>query len=140
MPIPLGEEAIRILKARKLSCAQLAQPDRGSPTRSEWVFPSAESKTGHIVNPEKSWMRILKSAGVKEKASLHDIRRTLGSNLAMNNVAGATITQVLGHVSPNSLRAYIHLNVTTGKEAIDQVFAPIIDRDKSLSQKSLRKE
>ena len=62
------------------------------------MFPSADSATGHVVNPEKPFRRLLKAAGVHEHVTLHDIRRTLGSRLAMSGAAGATISKVLGHV------------------------------------------
>jgi integrase len=83
-----------------------------------------------VVNPEKPWRRILKSAGVKERASLHDIRRTLGSRLAMDGVAGATISKVLGHVSPQSLKHYAHLDVTAGREAIERALGFVADKKK----------
>jgi integrase len=131
MAIPLSGEAVRILKARKekmgVNCAQLT--DTGDGPKSEWVWPSANSLTGHVVNPEDPWHRILKSAGVKEYATLHDVRRTLASRLAMNNVAPATISKVLGHVSLQSLKHYAHLDVTAGREAIEQAFAGIVDED-----------
>jgi hypothetical protein len=47
----------------------------------------------------------------------------LGSRLAMDGVAGATISKVLGHVSPQSLKAYAHLDVTAGREAIERALA-----------------
>jgi integrase len=114
MAIPLSGEAVRTLKARR---------DSGS---NEWVWPSADSERGHVVNPEKPWRRLLKAAGVGEHTTLHDIRRTLGSRLAMDGVAGATISKVLGHVSPQSLKAYVHLDVAAGREAIEQVFSGIV--------------
>jgi integrase len=120
LAVPLSNEAVKILNARKermggVNCQQL-----------DWVWPSANSGTGHVVNPEDPWRRILKSAAIKEYATLHDIRRTLGSRLAMGGVAGATISKVLGHLSPQSLRSYVHLDISAGREAIEQVFAPII--------------
>ncbi len=95
-----------------------------------WVWPSADSETGHVVNPEKPWRRLLKAASVQEHTTLHDVRRTLGSRLAVSGVAGATISKVLGHISPQSLKAYAHLDVGTGSEAIDRVFADIVKPSK----------
>jgi integrase len=115
MAIPLSGEAVRILKARR-------QQWGGS----EWVWPSADSETGHVVSPEKPWRRMLKAVGVHEHTTLHDIRRTLGSRLAMDGVAGATISKVLGHVSPQSLKAYVHLDVAAGAEAIDRMMADVV--------------
>ncbi len=115
MAIPLSSDAVRILRDR-----------RGrQPAGLEWVWPSQDSTTGHAVNPEKPWRRVLKAAGVAEHATLHDIRRTLGSRLAMDGVAGTTISKVLGHVSPQSLKAYAHLDVTAGREAIERAMAGI---------------
>jgi integrase len=114
MAIPLSIEAVRILRARS------------NPEGNPWVWPSAESATGHVVNPVKVWRRLLKIAGVQEHTTLHDIRRTLGSRLAMDGVAGATISKVLGHVSPQSLKAYAHLDVGAGSEAIDRLFADVV--------------
>jgi integrase len=126
MAIPLSREAVRILTARleRTESATSAIID-------SWVWPSADSTTGHVVNPEKPWRRVLKAAGVEEKATLHDIRRTLGSRLAMDGVAGATISKVLGHVSPQSLKAYAHLDVTAGRDAIERTFAGISGSNKA---------
>jgi integrase len=124
MAIPLSREAVRILTAR------LERQGGQLSIAGEWVWPSADSATGHVVNPEKPWHRVLKAAGVKERATLHDIRRTLGSRLAMDGVAGATISKVLGHVSPQSLKAYAYLDVTAGREAIERTFAQLSIVDK----------
>jgi integrase len=120
MAIPLTDEAVRILRARRDKGQQL-EPEK------EWVFPSTESKTGHIMYPEGPWKRILKAAGVTH-ATLHDLRRTMGSRLAMNRNPGATISQVLGHCSQQSLRPYVHLDVSAGRDAIEQAFAGVIDK------------
>ena len=117
MAIPLSGEAVRILSARRERLTHGSNP---------WVFPAAASETGHTINPVKAWKRLLKAAGVSEYASLHDIRRSLGSRLAMDGVAGATISKVLGHISPQSLRAYVHLDTSAGAEAIDRLFANVV--------------
>lgn len=120
MAIPLSGEAVRILNTRR---SRLVAEEFGDP--SQWVWPSPDSATGHVVNPEKPWRRVLKAAGVIEWTTLHDVRRTLGSRLAMDGVAGATISKVLGHVSPQSLKAYAHLDVTAGREAIERALAGV---------------
>ena len=131
MAIPLSNEAVRILRARR---------DAVSAGGGDWVWPTSDeplirrgsraSATGHVVNPEKPWRRVLKEAGITERASLHDIRRTLGSRLAMDGVAGATISKVLGHVSPQSLKHYAHLDVTAGRDAIERTLSFIVDKKK----------
>ena len=102
LAVPLSIEALRILKARREALTHEGNA-------ALWVFPSADSTTGHIVNPEKPWRRLLKAAGVLERTSLHDVRRTLGSRLAVSGVAGATISKILGHLSSQSLKHYVRL-------------------------------
>jgi integrase len=139
LAVPLSSEAVQILRERlertRAVSAQSATNDRNdrishSETypvgKSPWVFPSADSKTGHVINPVKAWARLLKSAGVQKHASLHDVRRTLGSRLAMSGVTGQTIGSVLGHLSPQSLKAYVHLDTSAGSAAIDNLFYSII--------------
>jgi integrase len=87
MAVPLSAEATRVLRARMQTYSEGNSP---------WVWPSADSTTGHVINPVKAWKRLLKAAGVHEHTTLHDVRRTLGSRLAMDGVAGATISKVLG--------------------------------------------
>ncbi len=53
--IPLVEMALSLLR----------QPKKGS--KSQWVFPSSESKTGHIVEVKSAWNRVIKRAGDLER-------------------------------------------------------------------------
>jgi integrase len=123
MAIPLAGEAVRILREH-----------RAAVSGCEWVWPSPDSASGHVVEPKKSWWRVLNAAGVTEHTTLHDVRRTLGSRLAMGGVAGATISKVLGHVSSQSLKAYAHLDVTAGREAIERTMAGVLDRPLSAEE------
>ncbi len=109
MAIPLTRGAVDLLQRRQ-----------AARTRSPWVWLSAKAKVGHVVNPEKPWRAFLKLAEIKESVSLHDVRRTLGSSLAKSGVAAATISKALGHVSPQSARAYIHLDVEPARSAIEK--------------------
>ena len=122
MAVPLSGEAVRLLRERS------ERTRLTSASNSPWVWPSIDSKTGHVINPTKAWRRLLKVAGVQEHTTLHDVRRTLGSRLAMDGVAGATISKVLGHISSQSLKAYLHLDVSAGSEAIDKLFTGVIQK------------
>jgi integrase len=64
----------------------------------DYVFPS-ESGGGHIIDPRKSWARVLKSAGV-ENLRPHDLRRSLGSWQAIAGASLQIIGQSLGHRDP----------------------------------------
>lgn len=52
--LPLRGPAIAMLEAL---------PSRGN---SEWVFPSQESKAGHIIEPAEAWQRICTRTGVPD--------------------------------------------------------------------------
>jgi integrase len=94
-------------------------------SRSPWVWPSSKAKEGHVVNPERPWRAFLKAAKIDRHVSLHDVRRTLGSNLAKSGAPSATITKALGHVSPQSARAYVHLDVEPARTAIERALVGI---------------
>ncbi|CAM5999221.1 unnamed protein product [Sphagnum balticum] len=55
----------------------------------DWVFPS-NSVTGYLLNPKRSWHAILKKADI-ENLHMHDLRRSLGSYMAM---AGASLSVI----------------------------------------------
>jgi len=63
---PLADEAMEILERRKKE------------TTGEWVFPSKNSQTGHLLEPKKVWDRILQRADIKD-FRIHDLRRTMSS-------------------------------------------------------------
>lgn len=108
LAIALPARAVDILKAR-----------RATKGPSPWVWPSTKSETGHITNPEKPLSALLRLAGVS-KVSMHDLRRSLGSLLAMGGANASTIQKVLGHVSPQSAKAYLHLDVAAAREAVER--------------------
>lgn len=113
--IPLVSKALEILENRKLNA------------NSEWVFPSATSKSGHLIDPKKGWKRILDRAGIKN-LRIHDIRRTLGSYQAITGASLSIIGKSLGHKSSAATEVYSRLNndpVKASMEmAINKMFNP----------------
>ena len=108
LAIALPARAVDILRARQAEAA------------SQWVWPSSDSASGHVVEPRKALANLLKAAGVTTKISPHDLRRTVGSRLAMTGANAATISAALGHLSADSARAYVHLTTEPVKEAIEK--------------------
>jgi integrase len=108
--IPLIEQALNILEHRKIVAV-----------KSEWVFPST-GKTGHLMEPKRAWTRILKRAGLDD-LRIHDLRRTMGSYLAINGASSYVIGQVLGHKDARSTATYARLNLTVGRSAMEGVSA-----------------
>ncbi|MEQ0776195.1 site-specific integrase [Paraburkholderia tropica] len=72
-----------------------------------WVFPGG-GRDGHITQPKKAWNRLLVRAKL-EDLRIHDLRRTLGSWLAMSNVSLPAIGRALGHKDSRSTAVYARL-------------------------------
>lgn len=73
----------------------------------EWVFPGG-GRAGHITSPRDAWKRLLNRAEI-DNLWLHDLRRTLGSWLAMSGVSLPAIGQALGHKDSRSTEVYARL-------------------------------
>ncbi|MBX9667074.1 MAG: tyrosine-type recombinase/integrase [Candidatus Obscuribacterales bacterium] len=83
----------------------------------EWVFPS-KSATGHVVEPKTAWRKFMKRTGLQD-LRMHDLRRTLGSYMAMNNQSLQIIGKVLGHKSPTATQIYSRLSFDPLKQAME---------------------
>jgi integrase len=105
--IALPTEAVAVL--RRLCDTRGASP---------WVFP-ANSKSGHLAEPKGAWARVLKRAGVTG-ANIHDLRRTIGTAVAADGGNAAIIQAVLGHMSAQSAKSYLHLSAEVAREAIEK--------------------
>jgi integrase len=108
LAIALPTKAVDILRARQ------------SEATAQWVWPSEVARDGHIEEPRKALAALLKAAGVETRISMHDLRRTVGSRLAMSGANAATISAALGHLSPDSARAYVHLTTEPVRLAIEK--------------------
>jgi integrase len=106
--IALAADAVAIL--RKLHA------ERGA---SAWVFPS-RSKAGHLTEPKKAWRRLMRRAGI-EGAVIHDLRRTVGTMVAADGAGTAVISAVLGHLSMQSAKSYLHLSAEMARGAVEAV-------------------
>ena len=115
--LPLSENAIEILQARL--------EIKG---KSSFVFASVESKTGHLVEPKRAWATLLKRANIQD-LRLHDLRRTLGSYLAMTGASNFVIGKTLNHKSQSATAIYARLDTDPVRASInkatDAMFANI---------------
>jgi integrase len=108
LTVALASEAVTILR-------NLCEVRGASP----WVFPS-RSKAGHLTEPKKAWARVLRRAGI-EGAVIHDLRRTVGTMVAADGAGAAIISAVLGHMSPQSAKSYLHLSAEMARGAVEKV-------------------
>jgi integrase len=109
--VPLTKRAMEIIEARRQS------------VDSEWVFPSQRSgerasKSGHIQEPKAAWKRVIAAAGLVD-VTLHDLRRTLASHMAINGTSEAIIAKMLGHSSQSVTGIYARLNTEAVRDAME---------------------
>ena len=114
--ITLATQAITILK------------ERYKGKNSDWVFPSALSKSGHIEEPKKVWKNLLDRAEIKD-LRIHDLRRTLGSWQAATGANSYIIGKSLGHKTQQATAIYARLNMDPVRESVnratDAMFAAV---------------
>jgi integrase len=102
--VPLSEPAMSViaeLRATQLKAARVLP---------EYVFPSAASKSKHIVEIHRLWRRVRKSADL-DGVRLHDLRHSYASILVSGGESLAMIGKVLGHRSHASTARYAHVAV-----------------------------
>lgn len=99
LQIPLSNAASAILQNR--------WDHRKSDT---YVFPAKKktSKTPHLTEPKKAWAAICSRAQL-EDLRIHDLRRTLGSWMAMGGASLPIIGATLGHSSSRTTEIYARL-------------------------------
>lgn len=105
--VPLVAPVVEVLRIRLLAA-------NGSP----WVFPS-RGKTGHIVEPKSAWKRIIKRAGLTDVRP-HDLRRSLGSWMAMTGAGLPMVGKMLGHTQPTTTAIYARLSVDPVRKAAEK--------------------
>jgi len=110
--VGLTEPALQILNRRKKQAAH----QKIKPT---WVFPSPSSESGHFEEPKSAWKRILQRAQI-QNLRIHDIRRTMGSYMAMGGAGQYLIGKALGHKSSAATEIYARVAVDPVREAQEQ--------------------
>jgi len=99
--VPLTAPALAVLEAL--------------PRLNEFVLYGA---TGHLTNINRPWNRIRKAAGLDD-VRIHDLRRTVGSWLAMSGNSLALIGKVLGHSNVATTQVYARFAQDAVRDAMD---------------------
>ncbi len=97
----LPSNVLDILKRREEKNEKLKEP-------SKYIFPGT-GKQGHFQDPKKSFNRIRKRMGVQD-FTIHDLRRTLGSYMAISGASLPIIGKALNHKSQESTKIYARLS------------------------------
>jgi integrase len=92
--------------------------------RPEWfVFPFGRPRpwdpTRHVTTIKTAWKNIRTSAKVTGR--WHDHRHTLITQLAESGAGEETIRQIVGHVSKEVLRDYLHVRMKAKRDALESI-------------------
>ena len=85
---------------------------RRIPKSNEWVFPTPDSESGHVMSVDRAWSLIRKDAGLldrEKRVTLHDLRRSWNSVGAMLGYGPNFMGKVLGNSARVNERHYWHL-------------------------------
>lgn len=113
--IPLGAEALEILTARK----ETAEKD------AVFVFPGP-GKNGHLAEPRKGWLRILKRAKLSD-LRIHDLRRTFGSWQVRTGASLAIIGKSLNHKHSQTTAIYARLDLDPVRQSMETATSAMLE-------------
>lgn len=116
--VPLTSKAVEILRRRK------EENKPADELQANFVFPG-DGISGHIVEPKKAWAAVLASAGITD-LRIHDLRRTLGSYMAMGNHSLHIIGKALGHRSHTSTQIYSRLTNDPVRAAMESAHTDML--------------
>ena len=92
--VPLPSKAMELL-----SCLSPGEPD-------ELVIRSA--KDGARIELKKVWARVRAAAGLPAGLTIHGLRHSIASHLAMNGASGPEIQAAMGHADIKTSIRYVH--------------------------------
>ncbi len=82
-----------------------------SETDQVWLFPSKTSTSGHVVNIEKPFRRVVERAGLDPKEIVrHTLRHTAITHLVQAGVDLPTVKRISGHKTLQMVERYSHQN------------------------------
>ncbi len=87
-----------------------------------WLFPSKRSASGHTMNIEKSFRRVVRAAGLNPEEILrHTLRHTAITHLVQAGVDLPTVKRISGHKTLQMVERYSHQNGSHIQAAMDKL-------------------
>jgi integrase len=106
----------------------LRNVDRKRIVMSEFLFPSVDGKKPADIRG--AWERVVSDIGLKN-VSLHTLRHTVASHLAMSGSSALEIGNILGHKSMSMIKRYSHLSAASTAKPLnmlnDEILGQIIN-------------
>lgn len=123
--IPETKSGLPVVVPLVAPVAQLLQTRLQAANGSPWVFPG-RGKTGHIVEPKSAWKRIIERAGLSDVRP-HDLRRSLGSWMAITGAGLPVVGKMLGHTQPITTAIYARLSVDPVRQAAEKATTAMME-------------
>jgi integrase len=124
--ISLPLAAVPILTA---AIARGVEPD-------DLVFKS--SKPGAPISLKKPWAKVRSAAGLPTSLTMHGLRHSIGSHLAMTGASGPEIQAALGHANIATSVRYIHFAEARKNALAERAAAPAVAGLKSAERSDER--
>jgi integrase len=87
-----------------------------------WLFPSTLSVTGHTININKPFRRVVKAAGLDSKQVVrHTLRHTAITHLVQAGIDLPTVKRISGHKTLQMVERYSHQNGEHIQAAMDKL-------------------
>lgn len=88
----------------------------------EWLFPGPQSQTGHAVNIQKAFRRVVADAGLDVRQVVrHTLRHTAITHLVQAGVDLPTVQRISGHKTLQMVARYSHQNGEHIQAAMDKL-------------------
>lgn len=111
--LPLSDFLLQLLEARN------------SVAESEYVFPSPNSKHGHLIEPRKQMMQVSVKSGVE--FALHDLRRTFITTAESLDISQYAVKRLVNHKMSGDVTAgYIISDVERLRDPMQRISAYLL--------------
>lgn len=120
--VPESKTGWREQPITKRLAAYLKEELEGLPPEQEWLFFSPKSATGHVVNIEKTYRRVITAAGLDPSEIVrHTMRHTVITHLVQDGVDLPTVMRISGHKTLAMVERYSHQNGEHIQAAMDRL-------------------
>ena len=128
--VPLVSELVSLLEQRKKQhdefIARNPPKTKREILRASFVFSSAKSETGHIVNMNRAWATLKEKANIDD-LRLHDLRRTMGSWQAKTGASLVVIGKSLNHKDPTATAIYARLDMDPVRDSMSTATSAMME-------------
>ena len=91
--------------------------------KSKYVFPSKDGKKPADI--KSGWERVVQISNFKD-VTIHTLRHTVASHLAMSGFSPLEIGRILGHKSLSMIKRYSHLSTASTERPLDKLSEELI--------------